>query len=111
VTVHKANCKNLLATDSLRHVDVSWNEQAASGQITHKSRIQIIVHDRKGMLVSVCNVINGDDADILSVEAHSSQTNSQARIDLTLAVRDREHLSTILSQIRQMDGILEARRV
>ncbi len=111
VTVHKSSCKNLLATDPHRHVDVEWNDWASGGQTTHKSKIQVIVHDRKGMLVSVCNVINGDDADILDVEAHTYQANSQAKIDLTLAVRDREHLSTILNQIRQMDGILEARRV
>ncbi len=111
VKVHKSNCRNLLATDSRKHVSVEWTDWAIGGKTTHKSRIQLLVHDRKGMLVSVCNVINNDDADILDVEAHTSESTNQAKIDLTVAVKDREHLGLLLSQIGKMDGVLEVRRV
>ena len=108
VTVHKANCSNFLATDRTRHIDVEWSSGEGG---SHRSKIQIVANDRKGLLVSICNVINGADADIIGVEAHSVPAASEARIDITMAVKDRSHLTTLLTMVRQLDGILEARRV
>ena len=108
VTVHKANCSNFLATDRTRHIDVEWSSGEGG---SHRSKIQIVANDRKGLLVSICNVINGADADIIGVEAHSVPAASEARIDITMAVKNRSHLTTLLTMVRQLDGILEARRV
>ena len=110
VTVHKVNCRNLLDSDPQRRVDVEWTKWAGDGQATHKSKIHIAVHDRKGMLVSLCNVVNGEDADILDVEAHSSTSTGQASIDLIVAVSNKNHLSRLLGQIRNTAGVLEAKR-
>ncbi len=107
VSVHKINCINFLASDPQRHVDVEW---CAEEQGTHRAKIQVFAQDRKGLLVSLCNLINGEDADILDVEAHSSSTTSQAQIDLVIAVSNRDHLAAILRRIRQMGEVLEARR-
>jgi GTP pyrophosphokinase len=107
VSVHKAECRNLLASDPERRVAVQWVREEAG---THRSRIQVTASDSKGLLVRLCNLVNGDDADILDVEAHSSKKTGLAGINLVVSVRDREHLNSIIGKIRQLDGVLEARR-
>lgn len=109
VSVHKADCQNFLASDSSRHVGVEWASQESMG--AHKAKVQIIAQDRKGLLVSICNAINVDDAEILDLEAHTEKDSGQARVDLVLGVTDKEHLATVLQRIRQMNEVLDARRV
>ncbi len=108
VSVHKAGCRNFLATDPQRHVAVEW---AADSHQALKSRIQIMAHNSKGLLVNLCNVINNSDgAQIMDVEAHTSKNSGQAHIGIVVNVSGRRQLNAILQQIRQMEDVLEAER-
>lgn len=108
VSVHKAECRNYLASDPNRRVSVRWENAGRGG---HKAKIQVIAQNSKGLLVAICNQVNVENADILDVEAHSSRTSIQATIDLVLEVTDRNHLSVILQRLMNVKGVLEARRV
>jgi len=107
VSIHKAECRNLLACDPERRVPVQWVTEDAS---SHKTKVHVTASDSKGLLVSLCNLVNSDDADILDVEAHTSKKTGMARIDLVVSVHDKEHLATIIGKIQRMDGVLEAKR-
>jgi len=107
VSVHKAGCRTFLATDPERRVAVQW---IAGEPGAHKTRIQVISQNRKGLLVELCNLVNGADAEILDVEAHTSKKTGLARINLVVSVSDKNHLTAILRKIQQMDRVLEAKR-
>ena len=107
VSIHKSDCANFLAADTSRYVEVEWVEEE---QGVHKTKIQVVAHDRKGLIVSICNVINADDAEIMDMEAHASQATSQAKINMVLGVVDKKHLSAILGKIKQINGVVDARR-
>ncbi len=107
VSVHKAECPNLLSSDPNRRVAVEWVTEDAG---VHKTRLQITASDSKGLLVSLCNLINSDNADILDVEAHTSKKTGMASINLVISVKNKQQLATIIRKIQQLDGILEARR-
>jgi len=110
VTVHKASCPNIRSADPQRWVDVEWTEWAAKGTVSHRSKIHIIVHDRKGMLVQLCKVVNDEDAELLDVEAHTSKTNGRATIDMTLMVQDKGHLKKILECLMKENGVMAVQR-
>jgi len=108
VSVHKAKCRNLLESDPNRRVSVRWTQDTTSN---HKAKIQVLAQNSKGLLVSICNQVTAEDAEILDVEAHASKTSIEATIDLVLEVSDREHLSVILQRLMHVKGVLNARRV
>ena len=106
ISVHKALCPNLLATDPERRIEVSWS---SSARTQHRAHIQILAHDQKGLLVSICNAITNDDANILNVDAHTSKDNI-ARLNIVLEVNNIDHLSTLLQHLRQLNQVIEAKR-
>ncbi|MFH1215256.1 MAG: bifunctional (p)ppGpp synthetase/guanosine-3',5'-bis(diphosphate) 3'-pyrophosphohydrolase [Pseudomonadota bacterium] len=106
ISVHKALCPNLLATDPERRIEVSWS---SSARTQHRAHIQILAQDQKGLLVSICNAISNDDANILNVDAHTSKDNI-ARLNIVLEVNNIEHLSTLLQHLRQLNQVIEAKR-
>ena len=106
VSVHKANCPNLLATDPQRHIAVSWSQGAATG---HQTNIRIMANDRKGLLVEVCNSLSIDDANIVNIDAHTAK-DDLAKLNIVVEVNDLQHLGVVLQHIRQIDGIIEAGR-
>ena len=106
ISVHKANCPNLAATDPRRRIEVQWS---SSAKTQHRAQIQIVAQDQKGLLVTICNAITNDDANIVNVEAHTSK-DQLAMLNIILEVDNIEHLSTLLQHLRQLDQVIEARR-
>ena len=108
VSVHKADCRNLVNSDPNRRVPVHWNSAEGDG---HKAKVRVLARDGKGLLAAVCNQIVAADAYILDAEAHSSPAVVGATINLVLEVTDREHLAVIIQRLMGVRGVLEARRV
>jgi len=106
ISIHKANCHNLLATDPRRRVEVAWT---ADAKTVHRAQIYLVTQNRKGMLAAVSNAISMDDANIVELEAKTTNDNLSTS-NIVLEVEDLEHLSRLLQHIRQIDGVIEARR-
>ncbi len=106
ISVHKANCPNLLATDPVRRIEVNWS---SSAKAQHRAHIQIIAQDKKGLLVNICNEITTADANILNVDAHTSK-NNLARLNIVLEVNNINHLTRLLQYLQRLDDIIEAKR-
>jgi len=107
ISVHKANCPNLLASDQQRLIAVNWAEGIKA---THRAHIQVIARDQKGLLATLSNSISTDDANILSLEATTS-SGGMAKINIIVEINSREHLLRLLQHIQQIDGVMEAKRI
>ncbi len=106
ISIHKANCHNLLATDPQRRIEVSWS---AGVKTVHRAQIYLVTQNKKGMLAAISNAISMDDANIVEMEAKTGADNLSTS-NMVLEVENLEHLSRLLQHLRQIDGVIEARR-
>jgi GTP pyrophosphokinase len=107
ISVHKVGCVNFLATDPERHIEVSWATDSEVGR--HQVQIQVVSQDQRGLIAGLSNTINELDANIVSMEAHTSSDNL-AIVNLVLEVDNLAHLEKVLLKLKQMAGVIEARR-
>jgi GTP diphosphokinase / guanosine-3',5'-bis(diphosphate) 3'-diphosphatase len=106
ISIHKANCHNLLATDPQRRIEVSWSSDAKT---VHRAQIYLVTQNKKGMLAAISNAISMDDANIIEIEAKTTPENLSTS-NIILEVENLDHLSRLLQHLRQIDGVMEAHR-
>jgi GTP pyrophosphokinase len=106
ISIHKANCQNLQATDPQRRIDVSWS---AGAKTVHRAQVYLVTQNKKGMLAAISNAISMDDANIVELEAKTNVDNLSTS-NIVLEVEDLDHLSRLLQHLRKLDGVIEARR-
>ena len=106
ITVHKVNCSNFKNTDPDRHVAVEW---ASSNKISHRASVLVIAQDQKGFLATLSGSISSDDGNILNVDAQNSD-GIMVQIRVLVEITNRSHLEKMLQHIRQLSGVIEARR-
>jgi len=107
VSVHKAECVNLLATDPQRWLDVVWTNNHESG---HRVEIQVSAENSKGIFAAISSAISTDDADILEISARTTPTDT-ADFHIALEVEGLDHLQRVLQHLRQMAQVITARRI
>jgi GTP pyrophosphokinase len=68
-----------------------------------------VTQNKKGMLAAVSNTISMNDANIVELEAKATADNLSTS-NIILEVEDLDHLSRLLQQLRQVEGVIEAWR-
>ncbi|MGE4558618.1 MAG: bifunctional (p)ppGpp synthetase/guanosine-3',5'-bis(diphosphate) 3'-pyrophosphohydrolase [Desulfobulbus sp.] len=106
VSVHKADCQNLLATDPARWLDVSWSGSLDS---TYRAELLIRSENRKNLLADISGTISADDANIVELNARTTVENI-AELDVLIEVVNLSHLQRLQQHLLQMPEILEVRR-
>ncbi len=106
LSIHRAECPNLLATNSTRWLEVKWPHGL---QQNYHTALLLRAENRKSMLATVSSTISADDADIVELNARTTAQNV-AEMEMILAVRDLEHLKLILQHLRQIPEVLELKR-
>lgn len=109
VSVHRADCTNVgnLAERSERMIDVAWSKDRTG---TFAVWIQVESLDRPGLLRDVTTVLSELDANI---QASSSATDQDrvAVLRYEVELSDPGQLERILSELRGMEGVLDAYRL
>ena len=107
VTVHRTNCVNALRMTPERQIEAEWNQETSE---TYPVKIQIVSHDRVGLLADVVGNISKFGANILNA---SSETRENKIVDsyFTIGVEDTSHLERILSAIRKVKLVQDVRRI
>jgi len=106
ISVHKADCPNLLATDPIRWLDVAWS---GSPQNTHRAALLIRAENRKSLLAEISSTISADDADIVELNARTTVENI-AELEVLLSVVNLKHLQLLQQHLLQMPEVIEVRR-
>jgi GTP pyrophosphokinase len=107
VSVHKADCQNLLSTDPLRWIKVSWS---GIEDKHYKVGIHISAENRRGIFAAVSSAISADNANILEVSAHVTPADT-ADLTISLEVAHLEHLQQLMQHLRQMEHVISVRRL
>ena len=110
VTIHRSDCRNMLRLDAeqrARLLDVSWSGESGD---TWPVKVSVRAWDRRGLLRDVTTVLSAENVDIAALDTGSEDGEQGVHIELTLHVRDLEHLSRVLDRIGQVPNVFEARR-
>ena len=110
VSVHAASCSNVLNLmfDPERRIDVEW-DSAGSDQAPYTVRLTMQVEDRKGMLAEISAKVSDINTNITNMEARTGD-DQQARIDMTVEIKDVKHLEKVIKSIKGVQGVLGVER-
>jgi GTP pyrophosphokinase len=106
VTVHYADCAQILDSDPLRRVDVSWDTEVRAPR-----RVKITVHaqDQLGLLANVSQAITTHGANITSAQIKTE--HGKAIISFELTIADAQQLDKIKRAIEMVPGTIKVERV
>jgi GTP pyrophosphokinase len=107
VTVHRASCVNALRSSPERQIEVEWNTASAE---SYPAKIQIISYDRMGLLADLVGSISKLGANILNASSDTKENKTVESL-FTIGVADTGHLERILTAIRTVKQVQDARRI
>ena len=110
VSVHSASCSNVLNLmfDPERRIDVEW-DSAGKDQAPYTVRLTMQVEDRRGMLAEISAKVSDINTNITNMEARTGGDH-QARIDMTVEIKDVKHLEKVIKSIKAVEGVLGVER-
>jgi len=109
IVIHLTECKNVeeLRKRQVNWIDVQWDKQA-SGEFPALIRLELM--NQVGTLAKVASTISRMRANIENVQIVNQ--DSQVSVDyITLMVRDRNHLATVVRELRKLSIVLKISRV
>ncbi len=104
LSVHRRGCVNALKLNPERQVSVKWKEAPSK---TFPIRLKLRCYDRPGLLADLSAIINQMEANIVDVNMESNKENKMVSGYFTLAVKDLDHLGSVLAKLRKIDGVQE----
>jgi GTP pyrophosphokinase len=110
VSVHSQGCPNVtnLMFDPERRIEVEWDSSGADGA-PYVVRLTMQVEDRKGMLAEISARVSDINTNITNMEARTDD-DRQARIEMTVEIRDVKHLEKVIKSIKGVDGVIGVER-
>ncbi|WP_084101355.1 bifunctional (p)ppGpp synthetase/guanosine-3',5'-bis(diphosphate) 3'-pyrophosphohydrolase [Demequina sp. NBRC 110051] len=109
VSVHRADCANLASLDAQaeRFIDVQWTGQSDAAFLV---QIEVEALDRNRLLSDVVKALSDYHVNILGANV-STNRDRVALNTFTFEMADPSHLGAVLSAIRRIDGVYDARRI
>jgi GTP pyrophosphokinase len=109
VTVHRADCTNFEKTQDSnnRIIEVSWQ---TGEDTTYHSDIQVIAHDRRGLLSDITNLLAESSMAVRGLNAKVSN-DKIATITLSVEIEHIDQLSKLLNKIKNLKEIIDVKRV
>ena len=110
ITVHRADCKNLLyraRREPERVISLTWD--AEEGLATHAT-LEIVATDRVGLLSHITAIVSDCDLNITGAQAEAD-SGQFARLILTLCVRHREQLTRLMGRLGQLIDVVSVRQI
>ncbi len=110
VTVHRADCLNMLnlpELDQERLIEVEWG-----GDATEKFQvdIHIIAYDRVGLLRDVSTVMANNKADVIAVNTLSDTSEQTAEMKISVLVTNMSELTQLMDRVRQLRNVTSVER-
>lgn len=111
VTVHRSDCKRLLALEGEfpeRIIAVSWG---AADNERFEVDIAIEAYDRQGLLADITGLMARSKVNVTAVNTLSNRDDNTATMRLRAEVTSLESLGGVLAKLGQLDNIISARRI
>lgn len=107
VTIHYADCAQVLNGDPQRTVSVVWDTEAVAPR---KVRITVHSQDQMGLLANVSRAITDSGANISSAQIKTTDFGKAVNT-FEITVQDARHLDKIKRAIEMVPGVIKVERV
>ncbi len=110
VTIHRQDCGNILrlqGEERARLIEVDWGAPSSEN---YPVDISIEAYDRGGLLRDIAALLANEKINVTGVNTATDPRDGIARMSLSLEISDISQLSRVLSQIAQLQNVVEARR-
>jgi len=107
ITIHTADCSNVLNSDPQRKVKVEWDVKHKQ---THPVRIRVTCADRKGLLADISSAISSHGANITNATLNTTE-NKRSISTFAVEIKDLNHLRKIIASLEKIKGIVTVERL
>ena len=107
VTVHYADCAQVLNADPQRIIDVAWDTESVAPR---KVRITVHSQDQMGLLANVSRAITDSGANINSAQIKTTELGKAVNT-FEITVQDARHLEKITRSIEMVPGVIRVERI
>jgi guanosine-3',5'-bis(diphosphate) 3'-pyrophosphohydrolase len=107
VTVHTADCVNILGSDPQRIIPVSWNLQE---KVIHAVRVRVVCNDKKGLLAEISSTLASSEVNIIRADVATTE-DKKAICNFELEVNDLKHLQNAFRALTKLKNVLKVERL
>lgn len=110
VSVHRSDCANIPVgegDEGNRVIEVEWVD---SVEANYSVDIEITGHDRRGLLNEVLQVVS-ESKTIISAVSGRSDKNKMALIQMTILIRNLDHLQSVVDKIKRLKDVYSVQRI
>lgn len=107
VTIHTADCQNVLDDDPHRKVEVEWD---STKEYSYPVRIRIYSEDKKGLLAEISKSISSNEANIKNAMVDTTEDKS-AVSTFEVEIRDLNHLNKVIRALGKIKGVHQVERM
>lgn len=111
ISVHRQDCEQLansLYQQPERFVEVQWG---GDDKQSYQASALIFASDRQGLFRDISTIIANEKVSIIGIESHSDTAKNSMSMKITMEVTSTELLTRVLEKIRQLDDVIEVKRL
>lgn len=107
VKVHRTDCINV-KNETKRLIDVEWDDAFPEGK--YEVKLYILAQDRSYLVSDIVTIISQCKAGLTHVNSTVNEDKVTAATYVSVLVKDAEHLSLVVSNLRKISQIFEVSR-
>jgi GTP pyrophosphokinase len=107
VTIHSEDCQQLLDSDPLRRVEVTWD---LAESLERHVKIKVISLDEPGLLVEMSKVLTSAGVNISQAQIRTTRDKKAINI-FEITVHDLKHLRKIMNEMESLNGVISVERL
>ena len=111
ISVHRIDCEqlaNALNQQPEREVEVQWG---INSKKSYQVSINIIGGDRQGLLRDISTIIANERVSIIGIESNTDNAKQSMSMTIKIEVANNEALSRLLAKLKQLDDVVEVKRL
>ena len=106
ISVHRADCKQLLNSDPERRIAVSWHEDSVGA---HSAELKVLCNNQMGMLADLGAACKSNGTNVTRMEAKSIADN-KAILYLEVSISNVKELNKLIRAINKIPGVINVIR-
>ena len=110
ITIHRADCSNVIrmsATEPRRIIEADWGDAAQNDLFS--VQVEVMASDRQGLLRDISDVLAREKINVTAV--NTLTRDFMAKMKFTAEVKSMDQLRVALTQVSQVKGVQNARRI
>ena len=112
ISIHRTDCENVLCMDETereRLIEAEWVDETGASDTEFTTEINVYASDRQGIIFDLSKIFKESDITIKGMNARTSK-QGKSTITIQFGVKSKDELNTLISKVRNVDGIIDIER-